>query len=610
MGSDSKKIEGGPEGDLFVLGDWKTPYHANKQGPDDPEGGFVYIYEFNVQHSTIRLHGSPEDYVLIPTDEPHGTGIALLKEGYIDLVAWVSGIGASELDFNNARQFWFMQGVEMEPSVEDGLQFGGKGVDGIHVSTVDDDGNLYTFQDRPVYVVQKLDPDMNIIWRQSYDFKDGERLFHRMIVDGGYLYASGFFEDNQVKGMGGLNANVLKIDKETGELVDELIIWNDPKFHSTAWNLTKDNAGNLYVSGGTGKKSVMWDFFPLLDGKITMEKIFNALLGFVRFFTTEDVLLPAVSPFVAKVRMSDMSLQWVDVVTEEEDQYNPFNYKFSVECLGGIVFVPDGSGVPGRGYVYNSGYAALGSYFGKDYYAWDNFTLKHDPEGNIVWGKGWGARDVGDTAWDMAADGEGHYYVVGATHGPINGEPFHGDADGYIVKYDRDHNPVWTRLIGAGGSDEIHGCAVHEGALYFYGWTMSDLAGPNAGWYDLFVGKMDKDGNLLGLTQFGSEQIDFTYNGFDIDRQNGRIYVAGCTEGSLAGPNQGSIDAFILALDAETLEFVDLANGDQGPGDEIPEPEPCTPEEQGGGEGRVRCGQGLGARLGWRRTIERGGRAL
>lgn len=62
---------GDTPGDLFVLGDHRSPFYAGKTQASDPELDFVYIHRFQTGESQIRLHGSPQDYIVVITSAPY-----------------------------------------------------------------------------------------------------------------------------------------------------------------------------------------------------------------------------------------------------------------------------------------------------------------------------------------------------------------------------------------------------------------------------------------------------------------------------------------------------------------------------------------------------------
>lgn len=89
-------------GDLFILGDHRTPYYAGKVDASDTEEDFVYIHRFQVGSSLIRLHGFPEDYVVAEATNQEngvaGAAIFLVARGTDDMIAFVEGVDPVSLD--------------------------------------------------------------------------------------------------------------------------------------------------------------------------------------------------------------------------------------------------------------------------------------------------------------------------------------------------------------------------------------------------------------------------------------------------------------------------------------------------------------------------------
>jgi hypothetical protein len=121
--------------------------------------------------------------------------------------------------------------------------------------------------------------------------------------------------------------------------------------------------------------------------------------------------------------------------------------------------------------------------------------------------------------------------------------------DVFLAKYDTNGNQVWIQQFGTSGSDNAFGIDIDsDGFIYLTGYTTGDLGGTNAGGdsvgaEDAFLAKFDSDGNLLGISQFGTSEVDRSW-GIDA-RLLGKVYLSGFTEGSLGGFNAGSFDAWV-----------------------------------------------------------------
>ena len=64
---------------------------------------------------------------------------------------------------------------------------------------------------------------------------------------------------------------------------------------------------------------------------------------------------------------------------------------------------------------------------------------------------------------------------------------------------------------------------------------------------DAFVAKLDGDGNMLWLRQFGTPAHDGSWS--SAADAEGNVYVTGDTNGKLAGTSAGAYDAFLAKYD-------------------------------------------------------------
>ncbi|TNF32073.1 MAG: hypothetical protein EP319_00440, partial [Deltaproteobacteria bacterium] len=146
-------------------------------------------------------------------------------------------------------------------------------------------------------------------------------------------------------------------------------------------------------------------------------------------------------------------------------------------------------------------------------------------------------------------------------------------ANCYLPKYSKLISEVVTPLdeyifqlglgtiIPGGSGAGVDGCqdgTVDQfGNVYCAGSTTSSLADTNGGGQDILILKIDRSGRLLWVKQFGSSASlpgDTTgadiCHGVEVD-ENGFIYCAGSTSGSLGEANGGSSDVFLMKLSPE-----------------------------------------------------------
>ncbi len=174
----------------------------------------------------------------------------------------------------------------------------------------------------------------------------------------------------------------------------------------------------------------------------------------------------------------------------------------------------------------------------------DMYLVKYNPGGDVVWAKnstGGNAIAYGEA---VAVDDSGNCYATGQFYSPtIQFGPFSlingGGYDMFIVKYDRNGNPVWAKKGGGSGSDYATGVAVDgSGNIYvtgyYYGPTIQfgATALTSAGFYDMYVVKYNPDGNVIWAKSATSGGTGADYaSGVAADRA-GNFCVAGYSTSS------------------------------------------------------------------------------
>ncbi|MEM9657474.1 MAG: SBBP repeat-containing protein, partial [Planctomycetota bacterium] len=124
------------------------------------------------------------------------------------------------------------------------------------------------------------------------------------------------------------------------------------------------------------------------------------------------------------------------------------------------------------------------------------------------------------------------------------------EGDALLAKYSADGQLEWTRQWGTSAREAWGGMATDaSGAVFAAGYTNGSLAGENAGSQDAFVTKLDADGTLIWTRQFGTTETDrargVAYDG------SGGVFVVGQTAGLLGETSSGDTDAFVTRLDAD-----------------------------------------------------------
>jgi hypothetical protein len=159
---------------------------------------------------------------------------------------------------------------------------------------------------------------------------------------------------------------------------------------------------------------------------------------------------------------------------------------------------------------------------------------------------------LGDPAFDnvaeaLAADTSG-IYVGGGTAGAFAPFTSAGNADAFLRKYSHAGAVLWTRQFGTAFGDTLAGATADDGGVVVGGTTGAALPGQiSAGLADGFVRRYDRDGQEIWTVQFGTAAGETIY---DMVASPDGIYIVGSTAGHFPGAqNLGIIDAFVHKVD-------------------------------------------------------------
>ncbi|MCK4654640.1 MAG: SBBP repeat-containing protein [Candidatus Cloacimonetes bacterium] len=192
----------------------------------------------------------------------------------------------------------------------------------------------------------------------------------------------------------------------------------------------------------------------------------------------------------------------------------------------------------------------------------DIFVAKMDANGNWLWATKAGGTD-NDRGIGITIDDDGNSYVTGyfgetATFGSYS-LTSNGYIDIFVAKMDAIGNWQWATKAGGISSDRGFGTTTdNSGNIYVTGEfretaTFGSYSLISSGYVDIFVAKMDADGNWLWGTQSGGSGYDYGW-GITID-QAGNNYVTGwfeytATFGSYSLTSSGYTDIFVAKVDA------------------------------------------------------------
>jgi uncharacterized delta-60 repeat protein len=166
----------------------------------------------------------------------------------------------------------------------------------------------------------------------------------------------------------------------------------------------------------------------------------------------------------------------------------------------------------------DGGYVVAGytNSFGVSYV--DFYVVKLDSAGNVEWTKTIGGSSD-DYAYSITQSSDGGYVVVGWT------QSFGaGGADMYVVKLGSGGNVQWTKTIG-GSDDDFANSVIQssDGGYVIAGYTQSF----GAGGYDMYVVKLDSNGNVVWTKTIGGSNGDVANS--IVQSSDGSYVVAGET---------------------------------------------------------------------------------
>jgi hypothetical protein len=216
------------------------------------------------------------------------------------------------------------------------------------------------------------------------------------------------------------------------------------------------------------------------------------------------------------------------------------------------------------GSIYIAG-DANGSVDGQAYFgSSDAFLVKYNSSGTKLWTKQIGTSKA-DKATGIASGPDGSIYLTGYTEGSIGGKNNLGFSDAFLMKFASNGTQLWSAQVGSNSWDSAKAISIgSDDAVYIAGDTNASIDGqPYLGGSDVFLMKFSSNGNKIWTQQIGSPDNDNIHS-VSLDR-NGLIYIGGETLGSLYGPinnstNNGNSDGFIARFE-EFVTQTPLKNG-------------------------------------------------
>ncbi|MFA7028830.1 MAG: SBBP repeat-containing protein, partial [Candidatus Cloacimonadaceae bacterium] len=178
------------------------------------------------------------------------------------------------------------------------------------------------------------------------------------------------------------------------------------------------------------------------------------------------------------------------------------------------------------------------------------------------WAKQAGGTDY-DFGQDIAIDSSGNSYITGYFPGNASFGTTEltssGGIDIFVAKLDSDGNWLWAQKAGGTSDDGGYSIAIDSsGNSYVTGYFHSTASFGNitltsSGSYDIFVAKLDSNGNWLWAKKAGGTSDDYGYS-ITIDF-SGNSYVTGyfystASFGTTTLTSSGDCDIFVAKMDS------------------------------------------------------------
>ena len=189
----------------------------------------------------------------------------------------------------------------------------------------------------------------------------------------------------------------------------------------------------------------------------------------------------------------------------------------------------------------------------------DGWLVRVDAQGQKFSERTFGGSD-GDQFFVMETTSEGGVVLGGKSRSPADGNktsPNHGSDDFWVVRLDADGNVLWDRTYGGANSDYLQALKpTADGGFILVGYSGSPPGGtktaPNYGTIDAWLVRVDAQGNPLWDVSFGGSSVEDLKDVLVLP--DGGFLAGGraaSTDGDLAGLNHGNEDAWVIRLDAQ-----------------------------------------------------------
>ncbi|RLF37596.1 MAG: hypothetical protein DRN03_02055 [Thermoplasmata archaeon] len=179
----------------------------------------------------------------------------------------------------------------------------------------------------------------------------------------------------------------------------------------------------------------------------------------------------------------------------------------------------------------------------------DVWVVKLDSQGNEVWNRTYGTWGKSEGASRILETEDG-YIVSGFTSSYGN-----GGWDIWLIKIDREGNEIWNKTYGYWDMEWSYDLLkVSDGYL-----IMGETTSTPTGWNDILLIKVDKNGKEVWSRRYGEKGVEI---GHDIKETKDGFIIAGTTDSYTL--SVGIFDIWLLKIDKEGNEIWNKTFGSRG----------------------------------------------
>ncbi len=199
--------------------------------------------------------------------------------------------------------------------------------------------------------------------------------------------------------------------------------------------------------------------------------------------------------------------------------------------------------------------------------ALDYWLIKTDNIGNVIWDKSIGGTGNDGASSIEVSNDEEFIYVSGVSESPVSGDKtessFDGSADIWTLKLDNTGIPIWDKTMGGNQNELSSSLLLINNQVYTLGNSLSDISGTKTdttrGSFDLWVNKLDDQGNILMDKTIGGDGLDQLIN--VIVASSGELIITSQSNSQVSGevessPYNNSLDYLIFVLDTSDLSLM------------------------------------------------------